>query len=260
MKKLLTAIFAITGFAAIAQNEFSTGFDMIECGDGKVIFDSKCANPLPSVMFIHVHENEITAVEAAYKMQEKYNLGCFVTWQSNKERYVSFTIDTDSFKFDPNRIYTEKGRKATLKSNGAFTDMADKSVQNLANNFLQKYIDTMRLVVALHNNTDGGGLTIKSFKKGGDYASDAKLVHINPLRDEDDFFLTTELEIYQYLKKKGFNILLQDNKKVTDDGSLSVYASSKKIPYLNVEAQHGHLDQQLEMLDAVQEMINIYYQ
>lgn len=256
MKKVLTAVLVWLSANLFAQDNFSTGFDMVDCGDTKVVFDNKCANEQPGIMFIHVHENEKTAVEAANKMLDKYNRGCFVTWQAKNDRYVTFAIEADSFKFDPNRIYTEKGRTATLKANGIFTEKGSEAVKNVADVFLEKYIDTMRLVVALHNNTDGGGLTIKSYKKGGDYANDAKLVNVNPLKDEDDFFLTTDIKIYHFLKKKGFNVLLQDNEKVTDDGSLSVYAATKKIPYLNVEAQHGHLEQQLQMLDVVQELID----
>lgn len=259
MKKIFSGFLIFVSVQSFAQDTFSTGFDMVDCGDSKITFDNKCANEQPGIMFIHVHENEKTAVEAANKMLDKYNCGCFVTWQSKQDRYVTFTIGPDSFKFDPNRIYTAKGRAATLKANGVFTEESDATVKGVANVFLEKYIDTMRLVIALHNNTDGGGLTIKSFQKGGDYANDAKKVNVNAARDEDDFFLTTDNKIYAFLKKKGFNILLQNNAKVTDDGSLSVYAANKKIAYLNVEAQHGHLDQQLEMLDAVQEMIKEYY-
>jgi hypothetical protein len=35
---------------------------------------------------------------------------------------------------------------------------------------------------------------------------------------------------------------------MTDDGSLSVYCAQLGIPYVNVEAQHGHIWRQLYML------------
>jgi hypothetical protein len=44
---------------------------------------------------------------------------------------------------------------------------------------------------------------------------------------------------------------------MTDDGSLSVYCGKLGIPYVNVEAQHGHLVRQLKMLIfAFQELVD----
>ncbi len=235
-----------------AQQEFSTGFDMVWCGDAKIIFDKTCATEQPGIMFIHVHENETTAVEAAKAMMKKYEHGCFVTWQCEKDRYVQFKLGNKNFKFDPNRIYSAQGRKATLDSNGDYTAEADSLVKRAADVFLHKYVDSQTFVIALHNNTEGN-LTIRSFK------NEAQKIYVNPAKDADDFFLTTNAAIYEFFKKKKMNVVLQ-KKQVKDDGSLSVYASRHNIPYLNVEAQHGHLKQQLKMLDAVQELINERYQ
>ena len=239
-----------------AQTEFSTGIETQKLGNTTITFNTSCAAEQPGIRFIHVHENETTAVEAAYKMMDKYRRGCFVTWQSRGDRYTNFKLDSSIYKFDPNRIYTPKGRKESLTANGEYSEEADSLVAAVANIFLSNYIDSQRLVVALHNNTEGGGLTINGFKKGGPYASDAKKVFVNKAKDEDDFFLTTDIRIYHYIKNQGYNILLQDNANVADDGSLSVYAGHKSISYLNIEAQHGHLQQQLEMMDVVQEMID----
>jgi hypothetical protein len=43
-----------------------------------------------------------------------------------------------------------------------------------------------------------------------------------------------------------------------DDGSLSVYAAKKKIPYINIEALHGHLDEQIRMLETLKDIIFRY--
>ncbi|MES2646265.1 MAG: hypothetical protein V4717_05275 [Bacteroidota bacterium] len=242
-----------------AQTELTTSVDTLKAGNTTITFNNICTGEQKGIQFIHVHENEQTAADAAKKMLVKYNRGCFVSWQSMADRYVSFKLDTANYKFDPNRIYTLKGRKETLTSNGKYSREADSITASVANAFLEKYINNHKLVIALHNNTDGGGLTINSFKKGGPYAMDAKSVYVNNANDEDDFFLTTDSSIYKFIKSKGYNVLLQDNENVTDDGSLSVYAATKKIAYLNIEAQHGHLQQQLEMMDLVQEMINKLY-
>ncbi|WP_225538204.1 hypothetical protein [Wolbachia endosymbiont of Mansonella perstans] len=48
---------------------------------------------------------------------------------------------------------------------------------------------------------------------------------------------------------------MQSNKMVEDDGSLSVYAGENDIRYSNVEAEHGHLEQQIDMLSALHSVL-----
>jgi hypothetical protein len=76
--------------------------------------------------------------------------------------------------------------------------------------------------------------------------------------DADDFVLTTDEKIFNHLKSKNINAVLQSHKVTTDDGSLSIYCSKKKIPYINIEAQHGHTAEQLRMLNALTSIINEY--
>jgi hypothetical protein len=49
--------------------------------------------------------------------------------------------------------------------------------------------------------------------------------------------------------------MLQDNANVPDDGSMSVYFARQGIPYLNIEANNGHLKEQIEMVRAAREML-----
>ncbi len=72
-----------------------------------------------------------------------------------------------------------------------------------------------------------------------------------------DFILTTEKAFFNYLKQKKLNVVLQ-HPRPYDDGSLSVYAGKKKIRYINVEALHGHLDEQVRMLEALKAIISRY--
>ena len=238
-----------------SQENISTAVEEIGCGDVMIHFVTSCSSDLPEIRFIHVHENEKTAVQVAYNMLDKYGKGCFSTWKTQDDRYVSFTMGSGNYKFDPNRIFSEKGRRETLDSNGDYSQEAADAVAVVAELFEKNYVDSNRLVVAMHNNTNDGGLTIRSYAKGGDYSKDAKKVYINKTRDVDDFFITTDERIYDFLKKKKFNIMLQDNANANDDGSLSIYAAAKGIAYLNVEAEHGHLQQQTEMMRMVFEMI-----
>jgi len=50
-------------------------------------------------------------------------------------------------------------------------------------------------------------------------------------------------------------VTLQDDVNVPDDGSASVCFARKGIPYLNIEADMSHLDEQTEMVRVAREMI-----
>ena len=55
-----------------------------------------------------------------------------------------------------------------------------------------------------------------------------------------EFYFITTARLYGLLTPTGFNVILQNNAKATDDGSLSVYFGQRNIEYVNIEAQHGH--------------------
>jgi hypothetical protein len=252
MKKIsISILLFFSSHLIFAQN---SGTDTLWCANTPVYFNHECWQEQPGIQFLHVHENEKTAVEATRSILAAAGHGCFVTWKSQDDRYVSFDINGQHFKIDPNRIYSARGLEATLKKNGAYTKEAFDKAEVLSKAFLEKYINHKKLLVAIHNNTEGD-LTAYSFVKGGE----TKASYINKERDQDDFFLTTDPWIFEYLKKRKFNIVLQ-KEGIPDDGSLSVYAAHKKIPYLNIEAQHGHLQEQKEMLEVVMKMIDERFQ
>ncbi|MCU0375437.1 MAG: hypothetical protein MUF24_09025 [Chitinophagaceae bacterium] len=218
-----------------------------------------CYNPIQGIYFVHVHEDEATSVEAALAVLKARDFGCFVTLQHGNGRNIKFTLNGTVYQFDPNRMFTQAGRMATLKKFGQVSQAAAENIRLLAEYFTRTYIDSSRLVVALHNNTNDGGLTIKSYAKGGDYAAEAAEVYINPSEDPDDFVYTTTRQAFEFFKAMQLNVLLQQNEGVTDDGSLSVYAAQKGIDYINIEAEHGRTAQQIKMLEAAFTYIARYY-
>lgn len=257
-KKAPVFLFICFPLIALTQDTASQETNTVFCGNARIVFYSKCHDDTAKkISFVHVHENETTAVKAADRLLDSLQNGCFVTWQSQQQRFVNFELANIQYHFDPNRIYSKRGINKTLGNKpGVFSDSATLAVQKVANAFLKKYIDHKILVVALHNNTNAGGLTINSYQKGGVYSKDASQVYVNPKQDTDDFFYTTEMAYYYLFKSKGFNIVLQDNAGVKDDGSLSVYCAAQKIPYINIEAQDGHLPQQMKMLNEVLAIIS----
>ena len=115
-------------------------------------------------------------------------------------------------------------------------------------------IDPGTIVVAMHNNTDVN-YSIKSYLPGGDESENTKDVYINDSWDPDDFVYTTVEEYFNELKARGVNVILQDNEACVNDGSLSVYCGQNDIPYLNIEAQKGHLEEQIQLIGIVMEIL-----
>ena len=155
------------------------------------------------------------------------------------------------------RIFTEAGAEATLyEHNGSAPPAVLAEVRGAAAAILSAYeIGSAYPIVALHNNTDGE-YSAASYLPEGDLGEDASGVHLPPEADPDDFFFVTEPGLYAALSAEGFPVVLQDNSGVTDDGSLSVWAARQGIPYVNVEAEHGHRERQLEMLEALARVLD----
>ncbi|MCU0333704.1 MAG: hypothetical protein MUF62_01495 [Chitinophagaceae bacterium] len=249
MKRLLATI----GIYFIASATFlSAQPHSVKLGNTLIQWLQFCSHPSPGISWVHVHENETTSVAATRALIDSLGKGCLVSWRHSPD-------SLQPQRYDPNRIYTPEGLKKTLQANGAYSKPGFTAAQRVARQFISKYVDGNRLVVALHNNSDGGGLHIKSYLPGGEYANDAAEVFVNEAEDIDDFFYTTDRRIFDFLKARGFNILLQNNASVTNDGSLSVYCGYQQMAYLNIEAQQGHLQEQKRMMLAVFDMIETLF-
>lgn len=208
-------------------------------------------NGTSKIVYFNMHDNENTAVEAAKTLVANFG-GYLVELQAQGERLIAFTLDRRKYTFDPNRIFTQQGIKKTLERYSQYSLAADLEIQRFAKQLL-KYVltDSLVAVVAVHNNTDGN-YSIESYLSGGRFAKDAQAVFAKPNLDPDDFFIVTQNSFFESFRSEQQNVMLQDNQQATDDGSLSVYCGKKGIPYINVEAQYGHLDQQIEMLRKVE--------
>ncbi len=85
-------------------------------------------------------------------------------------------------------------------------------------------------------------------------------IAINPNSDAHDFFYVTTQQAFNFLASRNFNVVLQNNQYVHDDGSLSVWAAQQQIDYINVEAGREHTATQLAMLAAIWAYMQQYYQ
>ena len=205
---------------------------------------------------INLHDDETTGVEAAKKVLEKTG-GILLSIENNGERLITFTKYKRTFRFDPNRMFTRAGIKASLleqnKHNG---DLVLETVYNFAR-FCLRTIPSSHTLIALHNNHERG-LSVLSYMKGGDLEQDASAVNKNDSHDPDNFYLTTDEQLFRHLKTAGYNVVLQNNKKATDDGSLSIYYGKKKKSYINIEAKKGMVTQQTQMIETVARIIQTF--
>jgi hypothetical protein len=196
--------------------------------------------------FVNLHDNEITAESAVLKIISEKG-GNFLKIENNRKRNIQFELGNRQFEFDPNRIFTERGRSATLKKNGNYYKDAEKRVEGFANAILEKLSD-FKHIIAVHNNTNDH-YSINDYKDK--LKNDVRSLHINENMDRDNFIFTTNEVLFRKLKAQNINAVLQNNSTVTDDGSLSVYAGRKGRSYVNIETEHNELYEQQRLIVEV---------
>lgn len=204
------------------------------------------------VIFLNVHEDETTSIETLMAYSERHPIDYFYLNHKGTRR-ISFEAKGKNYDFDPNRIFTKKGRRKTLKDGGNSSRAAKRCVKELAEQILVR-LPKAYTVVALHNNTDVN-YSIKSYLPEGDEAQNTKAIYINDLMDPDDFIYTTDSHFFAAFQAKKINVILQDNTNYVNDGSLSVYCGKKGIRYINIETQKGHFIAQMELMRVVLEVI-----
>jgi hypothetical protein len=201
------------------------------------------------IVFINLHDDELTSVDAAKRILEEDG-GTLIEIENNCQRNILFKIARRSYKVDPNRIFSKEGIKKSLDQLGTTSAKAINEVEKLGQRILQLIPEDSKCVIALHNNT-ADQFSALEYAPGNRRAMDSKKVYINREQDADDFFLTTDHDLYEKLADSGFNTILQNNKRCNDDGSLSVYCGRKNIRYVNCETEHGKSEQYFEMMKVL---------
>ena len=253
----LSVLLTILLFSSFAYGQDSLCSQKIVLGKTEILLHSTFYNPCSNaISFINLHDNENSSVEAAELFLQEFG-GSVMQLKHAGERNISFVVNKRKYTFDPNRIFTPVGIKNTLNNLGAYHKKPAEIISGFASEIIKKYVKDKKLIVALHNNSDSN-YSILSYLPGGSEAPNALRVYINPEMDSDDFIYTTNSTIFDTLQARMINVILQDNERLIDDGSLSVYASRLNIPYVNVEAQEGHLQQQLVLILALKDILEWY--
>jgi len=203
--------------------------------------------PQSPVMLYNMHDNENTAATAGRIVSKKYG-GEYFELKHDGKRLISFPFGEDSVHIDPNRIYTDAGIWTQLEKNKTLDTTLFLRIRSWRNSLLTILdVEHRELVIALHNNTNQN-YGYKSYMPGEEFEKEAAVLHRGCLGDKDDFYFVTDPDILYQLESGRYNIVLQSNNTMTDDGSLSVYCAQLGIPYVNVETQHNRLIRQMKML------------
>jgi hypothetical protein len=251
--------FACTFLNAQQSLEFTQPADAEITVTEKTIFYKLAENIIPikiqqygertDIVFINLHDDEVTSVDAAKRVLEEYG-GLLIEVENHAQRNIRFKLDRYFFNVDPNRIFSEEGIRKSLEQLGKVSNKAIDEVEKLGQRIIQLIPEEAKCVIALHNNTPDL-FSVTEYTAGNKRSVDSKKVYVNAEQDADDFFLTTDNNLYEKLADKGFNTILQDNKRCTEDGSLSVYCGKKNIRYVNCETEHGKTEQYYEMMKAL---------
>jgi hypothetical protein len=188
-------------------------------------------------------------VDAAKRILEA-NGGVLMEIENNAQRNIRFRLGQYFYKVDPNRIFSKDGIKKSLEQLGRSSLRAVDEVEKLGQRIIELMPGEIKCVIALHNNTPGF-FSVTEYAPGNKRSIESKKVYINQKEDTDDFFLTTDADLYENLADKGYNTILQDNQNCTEDGSLSVYCGKRNIRYVNCETEHGKSDQYHQMMKAL---------
>ncbi|PWS27126.1 hypothetical protein DHW03_14075 [Pedobacter yonginense] len=199
------------------------------------------------IKFLVVHDNEDTGVKAGFDYI-RWSGGELIDSQYGSVRDYNFSYMDDTYRIDPNAIYTSVGVNTRLKKDAYSSSEVEQSILKAGKQIVDFYDPKATgYILTLHNNADGG-FGISSYLPGYDLASTADSVYINFEMDGDDLLYVTEPKLFSSLKKANVNVILQ-SKFADNDGSLSVYAMQNNIPYINVEVQHGHIEEHLRLIE-----------
>ncbi|MBC8033581.1 MAG: hypothetical protein H7Y03_05510 [Chitinophagaceae bacterium] len=245
LKAIIIPIVVLVGCVEQRLQPFSIGDTMIYIATVK-------KRPVPKgIYLIHLHENEQSALEAGRHYLRKRG-GMLLTLKHTSMRNIRFAAKGTNYEFDPNRIFSESGIKASLANLSSDDPVAIKAIKMLADTIISNMQNPI-LVIALHNNTRGEPLNIDSYT-----VENSAFVYVNPVMGKDDFVLTTDKNIFLFLKERKINAVLQQARNTQEDGSLSVYYSNKNVPYMNIETEQGNISEQKRILKEIEPLIRAF--
>ena len=280
------ALLALAAAPAAAQDSVEKTTRTLTLGETSVqvnVYEKRGAR----VTFFAPHHNEQVAPAAAREAVGKYG-GRLVELvalddKGQPARRLRFSLRGKPYSLDPNRIFTEQGRRCNVapEAEPAARGFAEALLEIVFAPGGRRLREGESFLVAVHNNTDSdersvtdraGDLTAVAFASAaaargvssGDFHASAAGVYLsNREPDEDNFVIVTTPRLLGGFAERGFNVVVQKPAAELrgggceiDDGSLSVYAALQDIPYVNLEADiRKGAQRQREMLEAVYQLL-----
>ncbi len=230
----------------MSENALHTQMVKFFLGDTPVYLGIEYSGNKNGLVFFHPHDDEVTSLDVTREFIRQ-NGGCLYSLKNHQKRLVTFTIGDTQYEIDPNRIFTRRGIEATLKKYGHYSDEAADATERFSYWLFGQLASSM--IVATHNNRNAG-YNIHSYGTIEHPVSYVRELYINPDRGSGEFFYTTNWSTFEFSRWADYNCVLQGN-DLEDDGSLSVAAAKRGIPYVNIESERGHTVQQREMLNFI---------
>lgn len=247
--KIIILSFILLNSAVACTQADSTNSEIHLLKAGQSVVQVERLKPVssPGIQLLHLHSNEVTAykVAKASALKEGFH---FISIINNTDRRVPFYFNDTLYTFDPNRIFSDSGALKTVDPRKSIFSGLHKTVRQFADSLLV-LMDTSSTVVALHNNTNNE-FSILTYLK-----DQSGKVYQNPDLDHDDFFITNDEGVFQFLQSRRWNVVLEDVSQLEEDGSFSLMATRKGIRYINIEAEHFHEKEQQEMLNVLLEYL-----
>jgi len=208
------------------------------------------SGPRPGFTFVSLHDDENTAAQVAREFIAREG-GRLVELRHGRGRNVAIRHDGHSHWFDPNRMFTSEGLARSLAYFLALSDRNMKTASAFAAE-VERIINVQAggTLISVHNNTEDR-LSINDYRKGAMYGENTQEIALGSGQDTDDYFFTTDEVVFRALAGKGFNAALMEEAPPNDMGSLAFLARRNSAHYVVIEAQHGHLSRQREMLAAL---------
>ena len=256
LRILLALVLGVLSFTLVAckpRYAITTTHSPLQLGDATVdvlIHEAEA----PGLTYLNLHDDENTSVKAALDVIGEYG-GRVIELKHSGDRRITFNLGDSVYEFDPNRMFTDAGRKSALERFSRVTEEALAAVQGFADEVLLLLNPSeLEAVVTLHN-TSPGTYSISIYTGEGELAGEAESVYISDQMDLKDYYFVTNRDLYDQLSEMELNVVLQDNVNATDDGSLSVWCAQQHIVYANSEALNRHRRVQADMLLRLHEIL-----
>ncbi len=200
--------------------------------------------------YLLIHGNEETARRVLTGHMHQANGTAWLV--VNRARVVLFQHGN----LDPNRLFSREGAERNLRSlNQTWTPEHLTKALDYLDRHRHEVIDAVRpggadVLIATHNN---------EAYSVNDELQISNQVALNDASHPHEFCLATDPRDFALLARGPYNVVLQNQPKGDEDGSLSRYAALHNWRYVNLEVAMGNYDKQREMLAWIDRTLPEHY-